>query len=983
MLATTSVLGVGSAYFRPVAAYANPACSYAFSSGTVSGQHFQYYVIDAAINASCTSLTLTASSNVDVVVGDDGNSLSLSDSGLDIIGTGVGEITFTPYFGFTDSLLLIEEGTVSISGVTFEGADSSSDFGGAIRVYDEYAGFQYQPFSIISIDDVSFVNNVAPSGGAVFVGFGSVTISNSTFTNNEADQDDGGAIFIGFGTLDVSDSTFTGNTATGEGGAIYMDDVNWVPGAQRGVTASFDNVDFVNNSAYDGGAIYSDNYFNYYGPSSNYISFISNSTFTGNQATGDNQPYSYYGDGGAVSTSGDIGAISNSVFTGNSSVNDGGAIEADDISTIEGSTFHDNYAGDDGGAIEADDIDLINSSTFTDNESDSDGGAIEADDINLISSSTFSGNVAASNGGAIEADDIETINSSTFTSNQAGNDGGAIEMDDDLDLYDSTFTSNTAGGAGGAIEADDIGTIEGAVFNGNEAGNDGGAIEADHINAVYASDFSSNSSQDMGGAIQSWTIDHIVATDFEDNSAYYDGGAIEGDTILTISESTFINNSTEEDGGAIEADDVNYISASLFIGNEAEQDGGAIEASLLAIRSTTFAYNSALSDGGAIDAFELNLVENSTFFNNIASSNGRAININGQDLSFSTDINNTTIWSTGDALNQGDSEVFSTLPLSLDSSVIANSEGDDSVILYSAVAFAANYSFLSGVNLVEFADWGSNNLEGSDPGLGIELLEETEGTPHLPVLRPMPTSVLGNAGNPTFTGFGEGIPVLDQRGLDRVVGGRIDIGAVELLSSEIQEAGPAIPVADYSIPTSVSLTPRTAAPGQSATISGPGTTNIIRVRVAGQDVSFTRQSDGRISFAVPTGLKPGVYEVEMTLDLGQIVTREKITISGAIKARNLLYTNFVGDRSVLPSSARSGISAALAGFKNVTKVVCIGSTSGTTATAADRRLAQQRAQAACNLVKRIRPDLVVELRTRPASGVGARFRSVTIQIQGS
>lgn len=97
----------------------------------------------------------------------------------------------------------------------------------------------------------------------------------------------------------------------------------------------------------------------------------------------------------------------------------------------------------------------------------------------------------------------------------------------------------------------------------------------------------------------------------------------------------------------------------------------------------------------------------------------------------------------------------------------------------------------------------------------------------------------------------------------------------------------------------------------------------------------------------------------------------------------LNYTNFIGDRSVLTAAARNGITRALAGFKTIDKVVCIGSTSGTRVTAADRRLASARAKAACDLIKRLRPEVVVELKATPARGVGARFRSVTLQISGS
>jgi predicted outer membrane repeat protein len=49
-----------------------------------------------------------------------------------------------------------------------------------------------------------------------------LTVDNSTFTNNTANYDyGGGAIYNYGGTLTVDNSTFRNNTATSGGGAIY------------------------------------------------------------------------------------------------------------------------------------------------------------------------------------------------------------------------------------------------------------------------------------------------------------------------------------------------------------------------------------------------------------------------------------------------------------------------------------------------------------------------------------------------------------------------------------------------------------------------------------------------------------------------------------------------------------------------------------------------------------------------------------------
>lgn len=109
----------------------------------------------------------------------------------------------------------------------------------------------------IVVTDSSFQNN----SQSAILGY-SVTVSNSTFIENEnVSGDDGGAITGLFVT--VSNSTFVDNSSEGYGGAIYAD-----------ATATVSNTTFTGNSALYGGAIHS--------PSVEIV----NSTFLDNLATG-------------------------------------------------------------------------------------------------------------------------------------------------------------------------------------------------------------------------------------------------------------------------------------------------------------------------------------------------------------------------------------------------------------------------------------------------------------------------------------------------------------------------------------------------------------------------------------------------------------------------------------------------------------------------------------------------------------------------
>jgi len=148
-------------------------------------------------------------------------------------------------------------------------------------------------------------------GGIANLGGGTLTVTGSTFTGNQAGE--GGAIdnADGFGgTVTVSGSTFTGNQASDNGGAIDNGD----EGGSGTVTVS--DSTFAGNTASDGGAI--DNC-DFYGGGT---LTVSDSTFTGNTAVSD---------GGAIDN-GDHGgggtlAVSDSTFTGNTASGDGGTID--------------------------------------------------------------------------------------------------------------------------------------------------------------------------------------------------------------------------------------------------------------------------------------------------------------------------------------------------------------------------------------------------------------------------------------------------------------------------------------------------------------------------------------------------------------------------------------------------------------------------------------------------------------------------------
>ena len=99
--------------------------------------------------------------------------------------------------------------TASISGMTITGGNAGSGDGGGL----DNSG-------TLTVGNSTFTDNSAASDGGGLFNDGTLTVSNSTFTSNAAAESDGGGIFNS-GTLTVSGSTFTGNSADTNGGGIY------------------------------------------------------------------------------------------------------------------------------------------------------------------------------------------------------------------------------------------------------------------------------------------------------------------------------------------------------------------------------------------------------------------------------------------------------------------------------------------------------------------------------------------------------------------------------------------------------------------------------------------------------------------------------------------------------------------------------------------------------------------------------------------
>ena len=243
---------------------------------------------------------------------------------------------------------------------------------------------------------------------------------------------------------------------------------------------------------------------------------------------------------------------------------------------------------------------------------------------------------------------------------------------------------------------------------------------------------------------------------FTNNSTDGEGGAIFNGGTLSVADSTFANNSApDDDGGAISSGENITISGSTFSGNSADGWGGAIfyngdfDEAPLKISNSTFSGNSATDAGGAIFTLDgLTVIENCTLTDNTAPT-GKG----------------------GALANYGSNNER----LEIANSIVAQNNGSDVAVTQGRVN-----SFVSkGYNLV-----GKGNARGAfnksgdtinvtDARLGS--LRNNGGPTRTHAL--LAGSLAFNAGDAAFDGRGKS----DQRGrgFDRVLAGRLDIGAYE------------------------------------------------------------------------------------------------------------------------------------------------------------------------------------------------------------
>lgn len=433
------------------------------------------------ILASSIGVMPVHASTLTVMNTNDSGSGSLRDT---LASAGNGD-TITFDSGLSGTTISLDSTLILSQNVTIDGSSLASKI--TISGNDMYRIIEINTSITVTLNSLIIAHGRSQSdgsGGGISNTGGTLTIINSSISNNSIDSWAGGGIHTYNGTLTVIDSVISNNSGAEFGGGIYTSN------SELTVTDSI----ISGNSAGGGGGIFT------VGQDNDDIVTITGSTISSNSA----------GYGGGIQNSNSVVTLTDTTFSENTSGDGGGAIWNDGALTINDSSFSNHEAELRGGGIFHSTGTLkITNSHFSNNsvgEVVSTGGAIQNEATLTLTNSDFSGN-SAELGGAIyhsETASTLTITSSTFSNNTAEMGGAIFNYSAPMIVKSSTFSGNSAlasaseplAGSGGGILNGGTLAVTNSTFVGNSASWYGGGIDNSGTATIRNSTFSGNIIQD-------------------------------------------------------------------------------------------------------------------------------------------------------------------------------------------------------------------------------------------------------------------------------------------------------------------------------------------------------------------------------------------------------------------------------------------------------------------------------------------------------
>ena len=468
-------------------------------------------------------------------------------------------------------------------------------------------------------------------------------------------------ITVTSGTVTFNDITFTHGSITGNGGAIWNNNV--------GTTLIVNNCNFISNTVTNnnGGAIYST------GPLT-----VNNSNFTSNRITGTNH------DGGAIYSTNTL-TVTNSNFTSNTATRNGGAIfsSSTKTATITGNNFVTNSASTNGGAIFTNTAEIhfnrIIGNTPTGSQIRRSGGTVNAQNNWWGSNTTPSGKV--SNGpvvttwlvltGTASPNTIRTSETSTVTADLTHDNTGTYydpasgHVPDGIPIS-FTLNPSTIGSLSSGSDTTSNGNGDTTFIANSNSGTATVTIAVDGVSVaptitvmrtdVYVSTTGSDTAGDGSQSNPYKTIAKGISMIYPGGTVHIANGTYTGTGNVGITINTNVNIVGESKYLAIiDGQNANRMftissgytvtisSLTLQNGLASNSNGGAIQNSgTLTINNCAFTSNSADANGGAIYNDGTLTVSGSIFTSNVANAyyGGAIYNEGTLTVSGSTFTNN-------------------------------------------------------------------------------------------------------------------------------------------------------------------------------------------------------------------------------------------------------------------------------------------------------------------------------------------------------
>ena len=265
-------------------------------SGCATDRDYTFHLRDglkiyggfAGMETSITARNIAA--NPTILSGDYNDDDVVTGSGATLSITGNGENAHHVVLASADATTGIG---VTVDGFSITGGNGNADFSSYItfngnNVYRSSGGGIYTGYGTNTLTNNTLYNNSANySGGGIYTEYGTNTLANNTLYNNSAD-DYGGGIETYYGTNTLTNNTLYNNSAAVHGGGIYT---------QYGINT------LANNTLYNNSANYSGGIYTYYG-----TNILTNNTLYNNSAN--------YSGGGIITWSG-TNTLKNNIFWAN------------------------------------------------------------------------------------------------------------------------------------------------------------------------------------------------------------------------------------------------------------------------------------------------------------------------------------------------------------------------------------------------------------------------------------------------------------------------------------------------------------------------------------------------------------------------------------------------------------------------------------------------------------------------------------------